>query len=177
MNKIFLTTLLLMLTVSSEIFSQDYNAVQVLMRDGTRRNGFALYSDEVNPFFIMFKETINENEIKLTSNQIAQYSFNNLNRGVHAESIDGKEQFVELLVKGKSNLLLLKDRNTGYRFFLKSEKSGLKELTKVATKNSTKKFVLKKYIGILSIDFNDCPEAKSLIVKTQLTISSLSKIF
>ena len=68
-----------MLTVSSEIFSQDYNAVQVLMRDGTRRNGFALYSDEVNPFFIMFKETINENEIKLTSNQIAQYSFNNLN--------------------------------------------------------------------------------------------------
>ena len=64
---------------------------------------------------------------------------------------------------------------------MKSDKSGLKELTiterYVKDYGGARKLTIKQYVGVLSLDFNDCSAITSKIENTKLQLRSLANIF
>ncbi|WP_103070238.1 CS1 type fimbrial major subunit [Aquimarina sediminis] len=199
-NKI---ALILLFLVNSFLFAQDkYEPGTVHYKNGNTKKGFIEYYNK-SKTVVLFKRNLNDTPIKLTPNTVTSYTFENLNKKIISENIEtyqyketystnntekkitteianSTSYFLEVLVEGKANLLFLDTNTNKKRYFLKSDKSGLKELdiiTRREKNSQTKNYYIKRYIGILSLEFNDCETLKSKIEKLRLTQSDLSKAF
>lgn len=132
-------------------------------------------------------------ERKIVSEKISVYKYiesnstKNLNKKIISEVVNKQSYFLEILVEGKASLFFMKNEdNKTRRYFLKSQKSGLQELDVIIRKkenvqnnqfNVENQFKIKRYLGILSLDFKDCEAVKSKIKNVKFTQTSLSKIF
>lgn len=173
-------TLLLFITTTSFLFSQNkFEAGTIEFKDGRQEKGLIEYYNKDNAE-VLFKKNEEDTPKKITSNQIERYSFENFNKKFVNEKIDDSFKFLEVLVEGTATLLFLDMDGSKKRYFLKSDKSGLKELDIIIkNKNSLQnnQFKIKRYVGILSLEFNDCESIKTKVEKVRLTQSDLSKIF
>ncbi|MFD2565562.1 hypothetical protein [Aquimarina rubra] len=174
-------TFLITLLVSTIILAQnEFEPGIIRLKNGEEQKGLIQFFNKKDYNTILFKESKNSQVNSITSNQISYYLFDAIDKKVITETINFKPVFMEVIVEGKANLLLYNDENGNKRYFLKSEKSGLKELD-VIIKNqgdlSKGQFKLKRYLGILNLEFNDCQIMKSNINNIKLTLTSLSKAF
>lgn len=188
---------------NSILFAQNkFENGTIFYKNGNEENGLIEFHNKNNKE-VLFKKDENDTPKKLTPNQIAYYFFKNLNKKIVSENINSYKyaeqssnnisgqkiiseeiistpHFLEVLVEGKSNLLFLDVDNSKKRYFLKSEKSGLKELDIVIRDSNSiqnKQFKLKRYIGILGLEFNDCETVQSKVNTVRFSQSDLSKIF
>jgi len=169
-----ITLLITLFTVTLLIAQKGYEPATIHFKNGTKEQVFIKYSEITNPDNIPYKKTLKSISQNIIPIQAIAIIFEETNRQITTENIDGVEKFLESIVQGKSNLLYLSEKK---RYFLKSEKSGLKELKTIETITGTKKFILKEYVGILNLDFNDCNEISTKINNTRFQLKSLAKIF
>ncbi|MAQ74838.1 MAG: hypothetical protein CL613_00730 [Aquimarina sp.] len=167
----------ILFTAVQTSFAQGYLSGKLYLKDGSTKTGFIQNKDNIDSETINFKSNINDKETSFTANQIEYYNFETINRQVVSEKIDDRIYFLEVIIRGKSNLLFLTSREGKKRYFLKSEKSGLKELKETQKSNGSSVFTLKEYVGILNLDFNDCPDIGRKIEITKLQLRSLAKTF
>lgn len=177
-NTIVIVTILLM---SSMIFGQnEFEPGIIHLKNGQEKKGLIQFLNETNTNKVFYKESVDSELTQFTPNQINSYKLDNVNKKVISEKLGLKAIFMEVIIEGKANLLLYKDENRDNRYFLKSEKSGLKELD-IITRNEGDlqkgQFQLKRYVGILNFEFNDCTEMNGKTNQIRLTLSSLSKAF
>ncbi|WP_378176572.1 hypothetical protein [Aquimarina sp. SS2-1] len=177
-NTIFLSIFLI---INTAIFAQnEFEPGIIHFRDGKIQKGWIQFFNKKDYRSVLFKESESKEIESFTTNQIQYYTFDHIDKKVVVETVNLKPVFMEVIVEGKANLLLYNDENGSKRYFLKSEKSGLKKLD-IITKNegdlSRGQFKLKRYIGILNLEFNDCDIIKSQIDDIKLNLTSLSKAF
>ncbi len=177
-NTIILLITLLISTITSA--QNEFEPGTIHLKDGSKQKGLIQFFNKKNYKSILFKK-LKESEVKtFTTNQIDYYDFDNVDKKVITELINLSPVFLEVIIEGKASLLLYNDKNGDKRYFLKSKKSGLKELD-IITKNkgdlSKGQFKLKRYVGILNLEFNDCENLKIQANNIKLTLTSLSKAF
>ncbi|WP_025741438.1 hypothetical protein [Aquimarina pacifica] len=172
-------TILFFLLINYIAVSQNqFEPGTVYYQNGTVEKGYIqFFPKESNR--LLFKKSETDETHTLSSNQIKSYIFENFDKKFVSEKIDTDFYFLEVLVEGTANLLFLKNNGTKRRYFLKSKKTGLKELDIILRKNEAqnKQFKLKRYIGILNLEFNDCEKIKNKLDNIKLISSDLSTIF
>ena len=175
-NKI---TLSLILLINTLIFSQNkFELGTIHFKNGKTEKGYIQFSNgTINSDHIIYKKSLDDDTKNLTPSQAISIIFQETSRQITTDTIDGKEKFLEIIVKGKSNLLFLSEEKGNKRYFLRSDKSGLKELKVSEKVTSSKRFIFKEYIGVLNLDFNDCNEISDKINASRFQLKSLAKVF
>ena len=101
-----ITLLLLTMIIALSVKAQEgYKEASIVYRNGNTEKGLVKFYGMIDPNKIIFKKNGETNEKIVSPNLIASCLFTEINREILSEIIDGKYQFVETIVKGKSNLL------------------------------------------------------------------------
>jgi hypothetical protein len=194
MKKLFLITGFLI--ASFTLFSQaDYKPGYIITNDNDTLRGYInIKSNEVNSQRCEFKQS-NENEKKIyTPGEIKGYRIEGMkyyiSKEVKMDSVS-KIIYLEYLVDGIADLYYLKDgdrslyfiEKNGELYTLTSEEEivhytpqSITEERKRGGKAVEYTRQSNKYIGMLNIAFNDCPELKTKINSTGFSYGPLIKI-
>ncbi len=175
---------LLYLLISTALFAQNkFEKGIIQFKDGHQENGYIEYEPS-SPTAILFKKAVNDPSKTINPNLVDYYSFDNFQRKFSSQTLEKSDYFLEIIIEGRASLLSLKNSNKPIRYFLKSEKSGLKELdiinridNRVENNGQVTQFKVKRYIGVLNLEFNDHPTISKKIKNVKLSQTSLSKIF
>ncbi len=184
------TALLLLFCTSFAYAQKDFRKGYVVQNTDTLRGYVDYRGDNRSALMTTFKAALDGEERKLTPENIHGYGFENENKVFESKLVsvvtpDGKAKtklFLNKIVSGKASIYYYRDSYLNAYFYLQKDtafvelQNNKSELVDAATKKTYERYD-KKYIGVLTYSFSDCPSITvSQLNNVRFTHSDLTRI-